>query len=251
MTAALPGFSGLLRKELLEWRRGFRVWIVLAVSVAFMVLTALNAWLQVTLAESQGIEIPPPSLDPMANLMAAVSTQIFVVVAIFAVMSLLITERESGTLAWTASKPVSRSGIWLAKWLSSTGILWVAAAIVPLLATVAIVYALYGPVPVAVVVFAALGMAMSIALFGAIVLAASTVVTSQAAVAAIGLAMIFLPMVLAGIVPIGPYLPTSIMEWALLTGAGQSPGFVTLISWALTVLVLVAFSANRMERMDL
>jgi ABC-type transport system involved in multi-copper enzyme maturation permease subunit len=251
MTTALPGFSGLLRKELLEWRRGFRVWIVLAVSVAFMVLTALNAWLQVTLAESQGIEIPPPSLDPMANLMAAVSTQIFVVVAIFAVMSLLITERESGTLAWTASKPVSRSGIWLAKWLSSTGILWVAAAVLPLLATVAVVYVLYGPVPAVPIVFGALGMAMSIALFGAIVLAASTVVTSQAAVAAIGLAAIFLPMVLAGVIPIGPYLPTSIMEWALLTGAGQSPGFVTPISWAVTVLVLVLFATNRMERMEL
>jgi ABC-type transport system involved in multi-copper enzyme maturation permease subunit len=251
MTSALPGFSGLFRKELLEWRRGFRVWIVLAVSVAFMVLTSLNAWLQVTLAESQGIEIPPPNMDPMANLMAAVSTQIFVVVAIFAVMSLLITERESGTLAWTASKPVSRSGIWLAKWLSSTGILWVAAAVLPLLATVAVVYVLYGPVPVVPIVFGALGMAMSIALFGAIVLAASTVVTSQAAVAAIGLAAIFLPMVLAGVIPIGPYLPTSIMEWALLTGAGQSPGFVTPISWAVTVLVLVLFATNRMERMEL
>jgi ABC-type transport system involved in multi-copper enzyme maturation permease subunit len=251
VTGSFPGLSGLLRKELLEWRRGFRVWIVLAVSVAFMALTALNAWLQVQLAELNEVEIPPPNLDPLANLMAAVSTQIFVVVSIFAVMSLLVTERESGTLAWTASKPVSRSGIWLAKWLSSTGILWVAAAVLPLLATVAIVYALYGPVSPVLVAFAALGMAMSIALFGAIVLAASTVVTSQAAVAAIGLAAIFLPMVVSGIVPIGPYLPTSIMEWALLTGAGQSPGLVTPISWAVTVLVLVLFATRRMERMDL
>jgi ABC-type transport system involved in multi-copper enzyme maturation permease subunit len=251
MSGSMPGLSGLIRKELLEWRRGFRVWIVLAVSLLFMTLTALNAWLQENLAASQGVDIPPPNMDPLANLGAAVSTQIFVVVTIFAVMSHLVTERESGTLAWTASKPVSRSGIWLAKWLSATGILWVAAAVVPLLATVAIVYALYGPVPVVLIAFAALGMALSIALFGAVVLAASTVITSQAAVAAIGLAAIFRPMVLAGIVPIGPYLPTSIMEWALLTGAGQSAGFVTPIVWAITVLVLVGLSFRQMERMEL
>jgi ABC-type transport system involved in multi-copper enzyme maturation permease subunit len=251
MTASLPGFSGLVRKELLEWRRGWRVWVVLIVSVLFMSLTALNAWLTSNLAEMEGVEIPPPNLDPLVNLMAAVSTQIFVVVTIFAVMSLLITERESGTLAWTASKPVSRSGIWLAKWLSSTGILWILAAVVPLIATVAVVFALYGPVPLVPVVFAALGMAMAIALFGAIVLAASTVVTSQAAVAAIGLAAVFLPQLLGTVVPIGPYLPTSILEWALLTGAGQSPGFVTPVSWAVTILLLVGFAVQRMERMEL
>jgi ABC-type transport system involved in multi-copper enzyme maturation permease subunit len=216
-----------------------------------MTLSAINAWLTSNLAEMEGVEIPPPNMDPMFNLMTAVSTQIFVVVTIFAVMSLLITERESGTLAWTASKPVSRSGIWLAKWLSSTGILWIVAALVPLIATVALVVVVYGPVPAMPIVFAALGMGMAIALFGAIVLAASTLVTSQAAVAAIGLAAVFLPQLLGSVVPIAPYLPTSILEWAVLAGAGQSPGFATPISWAVTILALVIFAAWRMERMEL
>jgi ABC-type transport system involved in multi-copper enzyme maturation permease subunit len=251
MTASLPGISGLFRKELLEWRRGVRIWVVLIVSVLFMTLTAFNAWLTSNLAELEGVEIPPPNMDPMVNLMTAVSTQIFVVVTIFAVMSLLITERESGTLAWTASKPVSRSGIWLAKWLSSTGILWILAAVVPLIATAVLVVVLYGPVPAVPVAFAALGMGMAIALFGAIVLAASTVVTSQAAVAAIGLAAVFLPQLIGAVVPIGPYLPTSILEWMLLTGAGQSPGFVTPLSWAITILLLTVFATRRMERLEL
>jgi hypothetical protein len=92
---------------------------------------------------------------------------------------------------------------------------------------------------------------MSIALFGAIVLAASTIVTSQAAVAAIGLAAVFLPQVLGAIVPIGPYLPTSILEWTLVTASGQSAELATPIVWAATVVFLVAFAARRMERMDL
>ncbi len=251
MTALFPGFSGLLRKELLEWLRGRRAWIVLAVSVAFMALTALNAWLQETIATMEGVEIPPPNMDPMVNLMTAVSTQIFVVVTIFAVMSLLIVERESGTLAWTASKPVSRAGIWLAKWLSATGILWLLAGLVPLAATIVLVILLYGPVQAAPIAIVAVGIGMSIALFGAIVLAASTIVTSQAAVAAIGLAAVFLPQVLGAIVPIGPYLPTSILEWTLVTASGQSAELATPIVWAATVVFLVVFAARRMERMDL
>jgi hypothetical protein len=36
-----------------------------------------------------------------------------------------------------------------------------------------------------------------------------------------------------------------------LTGAGQSPGLATPISWALTILVLVVFATRRMERLEL
>ena len=75
------------------------------------------------------------------------------------------------------------------------------------------VLVLYGSLPCSAIALVALGMGMAIALFGAIVLAASTVVTSQAAVAAIGLAAVFLPQVLGAVVPVGPYLPTAILEW--------------------------------------
>jgi hypothetical protein len=81
---------------------------------------------------------------PLDNLLAAVSSQIFVVAAIFAVASLLVRERESGTLAWVASKPVSRTSIWLAKWVSASGILAVVAVIVPLALTVVAITGLYG-----------------------------------------------------------------------------------------------------------
>ena len=69
----------------------------------------------------------------------------FVVIAIFVTMSLIVGERESGTLAWTASKPVSRGAIWLAKWTSATGILWLLGVILPLVATAILVTVIYGP----------------------------------------------------------------------------------------------------------
>ncbi len=60
-----------------------------------------------------------------------IGTQFFVVAAIFASMSLLLGERDSGTLAWTISKPVSRTSVLVSKWLTSTLLLWLATVVVP------------------------------------------------------------------------------------------------------------------------
>jgi ABC-type transport system involved in multi-copper enzyme maturation permease subunit len=247
----LPGFGGLLRKELTEWRRGRRTWIVLLISAAFMILTAVNAWLQSALPDEATEGAPAPVLDPFMNLIAGVSSQIFVVAAIFAVMAIITAERESGTLAWTASKPVSRSAIWLSKFVASSAVLWVVAAIIPLTATVALVLALYGSLSVIPVVILAIGMGMAISLYVAVALAASTVVTSQAAVAAIAIGFMFLPQFLGLIVLNMELLPQSVLQWSMLTAAGEAASLVTVVSWGVTIAALVAFSVRRMERMEL
>jgi ABC-type transport system involved in multi-copper enzyme maturation permease subunit len=247
----LTGFGGLLRKELTEWRRGRRTWIVFLISAAFMVLTALNTWLMANLPEEATEGAPAPILDPFMNLVTGVSSQIFVIAAIFAVMAIITAERESGTLAWTASKPVSRSAIWLSKFAASSAVLWVVAAILPLAATVALVLALYGPLPVVPVAILAIGMGMAIVLYVAVALAASTFVSSQAAVAGIAIGFIFLPQLLGVIVPNMEFMPQSILQWSMLTAAGEAPSLVTVISWTLTVVALVAISMRRMERLEL
>jgi ABC-type transport system involved in multi-copper enzyme maturation permease subunit len=247
----LPGFGGLLRKEITEWRRGRRTWIVFLVSTAFMTLTALNTWLQANLPEEATEGAPAPVLDPFMNLLTGVSSQIFVIAAIFAVMAIITAERESGTLAWTASKPVSRSAIWLSKFVASSAVMWVVAAIIPLAATVALVLALYGPLPVLPVIMLAVGMGMAIVLYVAVALAASTFVTSQAAVAGISIGFIFLPQFLGLFVPNMEVLPQSILQWSMMTAAGEPVGVASVISWAVTVIALVVLSVRRMERLEL
>ena len=247
----LPGFGGLVRKEFTEWRRGRRTWMVLLVTAAFMILAALNSWLQANVRPadpSQGVQ--DPIVDPTMNLVGVVSSQIFAVAAIFAVMSLIVAERESGTLAWTASKPVSRSAIWLAKFAVSAVVLWVAAGLIPLAATVALVLALYGPLPLLPIVTMAIGMGLAIALYVAVALATSTVITSQAAVAAIAIGVMFLPQMLGLFVP-PQFVPSSILQWAILAGVGEPAGFATPIVWALSIGALIAFSLRRMERLEL
>lgn len=244
-----PGLRGLVRKELTDWRRGRRTWVVLIISTAFMALTALNAWLQANLPAEAGAPIDVET-DPLLILMGAVSSQIFVVAAVFAVMNLLVSERESGTLAWTASKPVSRGSIWIAKFSVATVILWLVAGIVPIAATVGLVWLLYGPVPAVPLVAMAAGAGLAIAFYVAVTLAASTFVASQAAVAAIGLGAMFLPQLLGLVIP-AAFLPTSILQWTVLVGVGEPAGVVTPISWAIAMAILVLVSLRRMERLEL
>lgn len=245
----LPGLGGLLRKEFAEWRRARRTWVVLLVSALFMMLTALNMWLQANVLPADGSEgVPDPVVDPLMNLVVAVSGQIFAVAAIFAVMGLIVSERETGTLAWTASKPVSRAAIWLSKFSSSTVVMWVVAGLLPFLATVTLVVFLYGPVPISPLIIMSVGICMSIVLYVAVALTVSTVVTSQAAVAGIALAVMFLPQ-LAGLVVSPEVLPTAILDWALKLAGGEL-GALTLMSWAITVGALIAFSMWRMERLE-
>jgi ABC-type transport system involved in multi-copper enzyme maturation permease subunit len=247
---ALPGFGGLFRKELKEWRRARRTWVVMVITALFMTLAALNAWLQSVLPADVTEDAAAPIFDPMANLIGSVGSQIFAVAAIFAVMGLIVAERESGILAWTASKPVSRSGIWLAKFGSSIGILWIVAGIIPLAATVALIFTLYGPVAFAPVAVMAIGTGLSIGFYVAVSLAASTVVTSQAAVAGIALGAMFLPQLFGIVVP-AEFLPTSILPWTIAAATEGVPTLVTPLVWFVTIVVLVAFSLRRMERMEL
>ena len=81
---------------------------------------------------------------PIDNLLFAIGTQFIVLAAIFATMSLLLAERDSGTLAWTISKPVSRTSVLVSKWLTATLVLWVAAVVIPMAVTTVLVTVLYG-----------------------------------------------------------------------------------------------------------
>jgi ABC-2 type transport system permease protein len=250
------GFGALVRKDITEWLRGRRAGVVLAVSTLFMVLAAANSWITARIIEAvpPGVDAPatPASLVPFDNLLQAFGSQIFVMAAIFAVASLLVHERESGTLAWVASKPVSRDAIWLAKFASASLVLAVTSVLVPLAVTTVAVVALYGVPPIGAVVLIAFGGVAAVAFFAALGLAASTVVPGQPAVAAVGFGAFILVPLVGGIVPaLGAVLPTSIVAWAVGAGMGADVGFVTPIAWAIGTAGLAVVSIRRMRRIEL
>jgi ABC-2 type transport system permease protein len=251
----LAGFGALVRKDLTEWTRGYRTWVVFAVTAAFMTLTAANGWItsRIIAALPDGAEAPAPaSLVPLDNLMAAVGAQIFVLAAIFAVGSLIVAERHAGTLAWVASKPVSRSAIWLAKWTSSTAMLAISAVLLPLAATAALVTLLYGAPPVEVIAGFAAGAIALVAFFAAVGLAAGTVVPGQPAVIAVGFVVFALLPVLGGILgpDIAALLPTSILPWFAGLATGMPVSWTTPVAFAIVTAAVVGLGLYRIGRME-
>jgi ABC-type transport system involved in multi-copper enzyme maturation permease subunit len=252
------GFRALVRKDVGEWTHGPRLVVVATLSSAFLGLAAANNWLNAWVManvkdanEYQGVKVV--SLDPLVNLAAAVASQFFVFVAIFVAMSLLVREREAGTLAWVASKPVTRTSILLAKWASATAVLWVAAGIVPLAVSAVAVTVLYGVPPIGAIVLFALGIGAVIALFVAVALVASVFVTSQPAVAGIAFAAFAVPSMVNGLIPfdIAPFEPSSVLGWTMGLAGGAPVTIVTPIAWLVGMVALAVAGTKRIAAAEL
>ena len=252
----IAGLGALLRKDTTEWIRGRRAAVVFVIATLFMALTAANGWITARIAENLPPDVVPPavgSLDPLENVMAAVSGQIFVLATILAASSLIVAEREAGTLAWVASKPVSRGSIWLSKWMSATGILAIASGLAPLAITVGLVGVLYGMPPIAAVVGLGIGIVAVVAYFAAVLLLAGTLLPGQAAVAATGFGVLMLTPVLPALVPfdVAPLLPTAMLAWPAMALSGEEVSIVTPLAWAIVTGALGIIAVRRMTRVEL
>lgn len=250
------GFGTLVRKDVTEWRRGRRAWVVAIVATLVMVLTAANSWIikQITDRLPAGSDTPdaPISMVAIDNFMAALSVQIFILAAIFAVASLLVRERETGTLAWIATKPVSRDTIFLSKWISSSMILAVVAVIVPVAVTVGTVVVLYGSLDLAPIAIVTVGSIAIVVFFAALGLAASTFLPGQIAVVAIGFAVYVVGPLVAGLFePLQLVLPTSILGWSAGLASGAPVSWVTPIAWAIATAALIVIGMRRLRTVEL
>jgi ABC-2 type transport system permease protein len=254
-TGRLIGLRALLRKDATEWLRGRRAWVVAAVVTTIMVLTTANGWINATIAAQlpDGAEVVEFSLVAADNLMMAVGAQVFVLAAILAVGSLIAGERQAGTLAWVASKPVSREAIWMSKWISASAILGVTAAAIPMAISTALAVVLYGAPPAGLVLGLVAGMVAVVAFYAAVGLAASTVMPGQAAITATGIVVLALVPLFASLLPfdVSPFLPTSMLTWFAGLATGMPIALATPVAWLAVTGALVAASLRRMSRMEL
>ena len=251
------GLRNLMRKDVSEWLNGKRPWVVLALTSAVFVFAAANSAIQqwvIANVPADASDGPAKALDfvPIDNLLMAIGTQFSIIAVIFATMSTLVTERESGTLAWTISKPVSRTSVLVSKWLTATVALWLVAIVIPIVLTAITVAALYGVPDLRAVGLLVVLLVAVPAIFVAITVTAATFVSSQAAVGAIGFAAFVLPSILGGIAPgLASFFPTSIFGWALAVATGSPAPVVTPIAWAAAIVGLLLLARWRFSQTDL
>lgn len=235
-TDSVHGFRPFLRKELSEW------WQRRAALVTFAVVSVLGivGTLATRIDELAGGVPTAAMLDPTANVLGAQFEQWILFAGIFASIGMLITERMTGTLAWTLSKPVSRTSVLLAKWLAAVGMLSVFALALPLAVSVAVATWSYGSLPdLATVARFGLMLAALPAFFVAFNLFLATRIDSQAALAAIAFAVVGAPYLIGAFSPaVAELWPTSLAAMAAPFAMGAPANPATVASWALAVMAV-------------
>jgi ABC-type transport system involved in multi-copper enzyme maturation permease subunit len=142
--------------------------------------------------------VPPIDKKAVATIlilfMIIVSPLFYVFIIIFSTMGLLTTEKSTGTLAWNLTKPLGRTGLFTAKWLAATMMLWLACFVVPVLIASLALTAYHGVSPEFDTVFMVVAISLLwIAFWVLLVLMISLGFQSQAAVGGIALACFLIP----------------------------------------------------------
>ncbi len=241
MTAINPQFHGFrpfLRKELLEWWKGRTAIVTFAAVSALGIIGTLATRID----ELAGGTPESGMLQPTANVLGAQFDQWILFAGIFASIGLLTQERTTGTLAWTLSKPMSRSALLLAKWTAALIMLGLFGVVLPLTVSVAVASWSYGSLPdLASVARYGLVLLGLPAFFVALNLALATRLNSQAAIAAIAFGVMAVPYFAGAFLPaLVEFWPTSIAAMAGLFATESAAHPPTVAGWALALVIIGA-----------
>jgi ABC-type transport system involved in multi-copper enzyme maturation permease subunit len=235
----LMGFGPFFRKELSDWWHSRRAGVIAIVTSLLVVSVAIVPWLQVTFPPTGGTP-PDVSLDPTFNVLSANWVTWLTIISIFAAMSLLVGERDKGTLAWSLSNPLSRQALLFAKWSAGTLMYALFGVLLPVAVVATVVTLAYGSVPdLGVLAGLTVALVAMPAFFIALSLALGTRISSGPAVAGISLVVAYLPMILGVIsADLAVAMPSSIGSWAVGLAAGADAGWLTPAGWLLGMVVL-------------
>jgi ABC-type transport system involved in multi-copper enzyme maturation permease subunit len=244
------GLRTVIGKEFSEWIRGPKALIILGVSVLGAVFMTLIPFIAEATNEAQAAGIL--SHDPTANVLLGWTGQTVALIAILATMALVSIERDRGTLGWTLTNPVSPTSVISAKFIVAFVVFVAMAVLLPMLVSVGLATVLYGLPDLRVIgTFFVLFMALP-AFYIALTVALGAGVKSTVGVAGIAFAVLFLPQVIGGLLPIVNELsPTSIGSWAMNVAKGQPASMLTPIGWAVSMVVLIVGAKLVFDRQEL
>ena len=198
------GFGNFFRKELGDWWKSWRFLIVL---IVMTVIAEFIVFFTYDLAgrfrrDFQGqIELPSEQLVVTISALGSLNPHapgivLQILIIIFSTMGIMAVEKSSGTLAWSLTKPLGRTGLLVAKWLAATMMLWLAMCVVPILISTISISAYYGINPYFDKMAPVVGSAFAwIALWVLLSLTISLGFRSQAAVAGILVAFWLVPYI--------------------------------------------------------
>lgn len=130
------GFGNFLRKELKDWWKSWRLIIIFVIPTLIMTLEVFFAFedrvRMIERFKADGESQVSKSIVATFMLLQLFQTpMLFVIIIIFSTMGILTNEKSTGTLAWNLTKPLGRTGLFVAKWLAATMAIWVAMCVLP------------------------------------------------------------------------------------------------------------------------
>ncbi|MBI4202659.1 MAG: ABC transporter permease subunit [Chloroflexi bacterium] len=234
----------LLKKELLEHLKTYRLLIVVGVLLVFgLASPLLLAYLPDLLRLSgEDISIPLPQFAAVDALKSYLDSlgQVGLLTAILVSMGAIAQERERGTAALVLSKPVGIAPFVLAKFLGLAAILTLGLAAG---AAGCYVYTLvlFGPASLVPFALASLLAWLYLMVVLAITILLSATFRSQVAAGVLALALVISFATFSAFSLFEPFLPASLMHWAnaLVLGQDESRWTAVAVSVALLSIVLV------------
>jgi len=247
----LLGFGTVLGKELREWIHGPKALIILGVSILGAVFMTLIPFIAKATGEAEAGGLL--THDPTANVLLGWTGQTVALIAVLATMAVLSTERDRGTLAWTLTNPVSPTSVIAAKLLVAFIVFVTTAVLLPMAVQIGLATVVYGSVPDLEVVGVFLGLFIALpAFYVTLTVALGAGIKSTVGVAGVAFAVMFLPQVIGGLLPIVNELsPTSIGTWAMQVAKGQPASMLTPIGWAVSMLALIVGAKLVFDRQEL
>ena len=206
----------LVRKDLLQAWRTFRLPALILTGVFFALLDPLTAKFMPQILglfgdELEGLAEMIPEMGPAEALLSFYGDliQIAALVLIIIAMGAVALERERGIAAWVLTRPVDRGAYLWSKYLALLIGMFIAVAASGALA-IAYTASLFGSVPLSGALWALFFISIFLMLILAVTVTASAFCRSQLAAGGIGLAFllaIFLPELLFGHTELVRYFP--------------------------------------------
>ena len=253
----MTAFAAMLRKEALEIRRTWRLWVIPGILIFFGLVDPILAKIAPKLVESIATDQPgtvivlpdPVALDAYVQFAKSL-TQIVLIALIIASADLVAGERRSGTAILVLTKPLARSAFVLAK-VTAQIVLVVIAALLGGAVCWLGTRAIFGEAPLGPLA-AAIGVWLVFALlFIAIAALLSVVLSAQAGAAGLGIAIYALLALLAQWGPAKDYTPAGLFAAIDTAIRGGTTGIawpvVTGLLTAALCLLIAIFLFGRQE----
>jgi ABC-2 type transport system permease protein len=220
----MTGFAVVVRKELLEQWRTFRLPIVtglfLIVGIGSPLLAKYTPQLVTALAGDIGIPIPPPRMSDAVDQILKNIAQFGSITAILLAMGSVATEKDRGTAALLLTKPLDRTAFLVAK-IAAIATTLLVATVLAVAAGWIYTAILFEAPSVAGFAWLALFTWLSLVAYAVITFLFSTLTRSAMAAAGIGIIVLLVLGILSAFPRVAEYLPPGLATPARALALGE------------------------------